>query len=77
MNIIKIAIPLADSRLTAHFGHCQSFAVYTVNTEEQTVLSREDLIPPPHEPGLFPKWLADLKVGLIIAGGMGNRAQDN
>ena len=76
MDILKIAIPLADGRLTAHFGHCQSFAVYTVNTAEKKILSREDLTPPPHEPGLFPKWVAELKVGLVIAGGMGTRAQD-
>jgi ATP-binding protein involved in chromosome partitioning len=30
---------------------------------------------PPHEPGLLPGWLAKQGVNLIIAGGMGSRAQ--
>ncbi|MBU4405486.1 MAG: ATPase, partial [Acidobacteria bacterium] len=36
---------------------------------------REDLDAPPHEPGLLPKWLAERGANLIIAGGMGQRAQ--
>ena len=31
--------------------------------------------PPPHEPGVLPKWLHAQGVSLIIAGGMGQRAQ--
>jgi len=31
--------------------------------------------PPPHEPGVLPKWLAEQGVTTIIAGGMGQRAQ--
>ena len=30
--------------------------------------------PPPHEPGLLPRWLGEKGVNLIIAGGMGQRA---
>ena len=33
------------------------------------------LTPPPHEPGVLPKWLQEQEVGLVIAGGMGQRAQ--
>jgi predicted Fe-Mo cluster-binding NifX family protein len=33
------------------------------------------LNPPPHEPGVLPQWLAEQKANLIIAGGMGSRAQ--
>jgi len=29
---------------------------------------------PPHEPGLYPKWLADMGVTDVIAGGMGQKA---
>ena len=35
----------------------------------------EDKVPPPHEPGVLPKWLSDQNVDLVIAGGMGMRAQ--
>ncbi|HPE75108.1 MAG TPA: NifB/NifX family molybdenum-iron cluster-binding protein, partial [Draconibacterium sp.] len=30
--------------------------------------------PPPHEPGVFPKWLANEGVTDVIAGGIGERA---
>jgi predicted Fe-Mo cluster-binding NifX family protein len=33
------------------------------------------MTPPPHEPGVLPAWLHELGVNLIIAGGMGQRAQ--
>ena len=32
------------------------------------------MTPPPHEPGLLPRWLGEKGVNLIIAGGMGQRA---
>ncbi|NVN90783.1 MAG: ATPase [Desulfuromonadales bacterium] len=72
---MKIAIPLADGKLTMHFGHCASFALIDVNLAEKTILNRSDVIPPPHEPGLLPPWLAERGVNMIIAGGMGQRAQ--
>ncbi len=31
--------------------------------------------PPPHEPGVLPKWLHEKGANVIIAGGMGARAQ--
>jgi predicted Fe-Mo cluster-binding NifX family protein len=33
------------------------------------------ITPPPHEPGVLPKWIAELGVKVVIAGGMGQRAQ--
>lgn len=72
---MKIAIPMADGKLTTHFGHCESFAMVDVNTIEKKIIKREDIIPPPHEPGLLPPWLAERGVNMIIAGGMGQRAQ--
>jgi ATP-binding protein involved in chromosome partitioning len=72
---MKIAIPLADGKLSMHFGHCASFALVEVNPAEKKMIKREDLEAPPHEPGLLPKWLAERGANLIIAGGMGQRAQ--
>ena len=71
---MKFAIPLADGKLTAHFGHCQEFAL--VEVEEDQIKSKETLVPPPHEPGVLPRWLHDLGTNVIIAGGMGARALD-
>jgi predicted Fe-Mo cluster-binding NifX family protein len=69
---MKIAIPLAEGKLAAHFGHCQQFAV--IDVENNEIKNKELLIPPPHEPGVLPRWLGELGVNLIIAGGMGQRA---
>ena len=33
---MKFAIPLADGKLTAHFGHCQEFAIIEVEENEIT-----------------------------------------
>ena len=73
---VKIAIPLAQGRLCQHFGHCELFALFSVNTEDKTILHQEQLTPPPHEPGVLPRWLAEQEAGLVIAGGMGSKAQD-
>jgi predicted Fe-Mo cluster-binding NifX family protein len=72
---MKIAIPIAQGKLCMHFGHCEVFAVLTVDEEKKTVIAREYLTPPPHEPGVLPKWLGEQNVNVIIAGGMGQRAQ--
>jgi predicted Fe-Mo cluster-binding NifX family protein len=65
---------MADNKLTVHFGHCSSFALLDVDTDHQSILGREDIAAPPHEPGLLPPWLAKRGTNLVIAGGMGQRA---
>jgi predicted Fe-Mo cluster-binding NifX family protein len=60
-------------KLSPHFGHCELFSLFDV--EDQAVVNREDLTPPPHEPGLLPRWLKEKGATLVIAGGMGGRAQ--
>jgi ATP-binding protein involved in chromosome partitioning len=68
----KVAVPLAGGVLCNHFGHCEQFAVIQVTGGQ--IGAKELLTPPPHEPGVLPRWLGDLGVSLIIAGGMGQRA---
>jgi ATP-binding protein involved in chromosome partitioning len=72
---MRYAIPLAEGRLCMHFGHCQQFAILEVDPESKTVSGRTDETPPPHEPGVLPRWLAEKGVTVVIAGGMGQRAQ--
>lgn len=72
---MKIAIPCANKELCLHFGHCQEFFVADIDEAAKEIKSSECLVPPPHEPGLLPKWLAENSVTLVIAGGMGARAQ--
>ncbi len=71
---MKIALPTANGQLAMHFGHCEIFLIADI--ENKKIVKKEELVPPPHEPGVLPKWLGDLKVNVIIAGGMGVRAQD-
>ena len=73
---MKIAIPLAEGKLTMHFGHCASFALVEVDAQTKKIVKREDIDAPPHQPGLLPPWLAKRGATVIIAGGMGQRAQE-
>jgi len=70
-----VAVPVAQGVLCAHFGHCEQFALVTVNRQDKTITETKMLTPPPHEPGVLPKWLAEQGAHLVIAGGMGSRAQ--
>jgi len=70
---MKVAVPLANGMLCMHFGHAEQFGIYDV--ENGKIVNKELVTPPPHEPGIIPKWLNSLNVNVIIAGGMGSRAQ--
>jgi predicted Fe-Mo cluster-binding NifX family protein len=72
---MRIAIPLADGKLAPHFGHCERFALIDVDPASKTIIKREDVEAPPHQPGLLPPWLAERGARLVIAGGMGQRAR--
>lgn len=70
---MKIAIPTAQGKLANHFGHCETFTL--IDVDHDTISNTEEVKAPAHEPGLLPRWLGEKKVSLIIAGGMGQRAQ--
>ena len=72
---MRIAIPLAQGNLSLHFGHCDEFAIFDIDDNTKKVISRKDETPPGHEPGVLPRWLHENNVSVIIAGGMGQRAQ--
>jgi ATP-binding protein involved in chromosome partitioning len=72
---MRIAIPVTGEKLCLHFGHCDQFALFDVDLDSQAIIKRADVMAPPHQPGLLPGWLAERGVGLIIAGGMGQRAK--
>jgi ATP-binding protein involved in chromosome partitioning len=67
------AVPTAEGKLCAHFGHCDQFAI--IETERGEIKAKTMHTPPPHEPGVLPKWLHEMGAHIIIAGGMGSRAQ--
>lgn len=75
-STMRIAVPTANGKLCAHFGHCEQFALVDVDPENTTVTGVTCLVPPEHEPGVLPRWLKEQGAQQVIAGGMGQRAQD-
>jgi len=71
---MKIAIPLTQGELSSHFGHCETFAIYTI--ENNRIVKEEMIEPPVHEPGSHPRFLSELGGSVVIAGGMGMKAQE-
>ena len=74
-NKMRVAIPITNGKLSQHFGHCEQFAIIDTDSDTKKIKSQELVDPPAHEPGILPKWLSGLHVNLVIAGGMGQRAQ--
>lgn len=71
---MKIAIPYENGCLHGHFGGCREFALVEVDPEQKLTLRTEIVSAPAHQPGLFPRWLRELGVQVVIAGGIGHRA---
>lgn len=70
---MKFAIPTVNNKLCMHFGHCQQFAI--IDVVDDKIQGESYITPPPHEPGVLPKFLGENNVNVIISGGMGSRAQ--
>lgn len=68
----KIAIPVVNGQLNDHFDQTQQFYIYTI--KNNLIVKMTTLTPPPHEPGVFPKWLAEIGVTNVIAGSIGRNA---
>lgn len=71
---MKIAIPCAEGKLCMHFGHCEHFAFVEVN-ENKSITGVKLVNPPHHAPGVYPQWVKEQGAVMVIAGGMGGRAQ--
>lgn len=72
---MRFAIPVTGGTMSPHFGHCEHFALIDVDEQSKKILKKELVPPPAHQPGVLPEWLAEQGVSLVIAGGMGSRAQ--
>ncbi len=68
----RIAIPMAGNMLSEHFGHCQQFAY--VDVENNVISNIVMMDPPEHQPGTYPRWVADNGATDVIAAGMGPMA---
>ncbi|GAG27352.1 unnamed protein product [marine sediment metagenome] len=72
---MRFAVPMVDGKVAAHFGHCSHFALFDVDEATKAIVKREVIPSQGHQPGFLPAWLAEEGVSVVIAGGMGSRAQ--
>jgi predicted Fe-Mo cluster-binding NifX family protein len=72
-GVTRIAMPTSD-RVTVdgHFGHAKEFAFMDI--ADGSAGSFEFRTPPPHEPGVIPRFVSENGADVIITGGMGARA---
>ncbi len=70
---MRIAISTDGLNVASHFGRCPEYTI--VDAEDGKLVKKETIGNPGHEPGFLPKYLSDMGVNCIIAGGMGPRAQ--
>ena len=70
----RIAIPMAGGKLSLHFGHCEQFAV--VDIEDNKIVKEMLYNPPEHQPGTYPRFLAEKGVDDVLVGGIGQKAID-
>jgi predicted Fe-Mo cluster-binding NifX family protein len=72
---MRYAVPVTGGMVASHFGHCEQFAIFDTDEQNKKILQKRLVASPGHEPGLLPEWLAEQGVSLVIAVGMGSRAQ--
>jgi predicted Fe-Mo cluster-binding NifX family protein len=72
---MRYAVPVTDGKMATHFGHCGHFAFFDVDEARSVIMRKEIVASPGHQPGLLPEWLAEEGASVVIANGIGSRAQ--
>jgi len=74
---MKIAIASDNDYVSAHFGRCDCYTIVEIENTgtEKKILNRIKVDTPDHQPGILPGFLHEKGVNVVIAGGMGPRAQ--
>ncbi len=70
---MKIAIATENGQVAPHFGRCPQYTL--ADLENGRVTAKELVENPGHAPGRIPEFLDSLDAKVIVAGGMGRRAQ--
>lgn len=70
---MKAAISTDGEYVSAHFGRCPSYTI--VDIEENKVIKKETIENPGHHTEYLPQFLNEKNVDVIVAGGMGRKAQ--
>ncbi len=73
---MRIAVPVENGVLCSHFGNCQQFSFIDVNPDTRQITEISFKTPPPHQPGILPAWISEQGCNLVIAGGIGMRANN-
>lgn len=71
--MMKAAISADASEVSPHFGRCAHYEI--VEIDDGRIVGRETLANPGHAPGALPRLLKEHGVSVVVAGGMGPRAQ--
>jgi len=73
---MKIALPSRNNSIDSHFGHCEYFTVFTVDTNTKEILSSEQVTSPAGCgcKSNIASVLADMGVKVMLAGNMGDGA---
>ncbi len=71
---LTIAIPTENGRLHGHFGGCRQFALVEIDPTTHAIVRTRIVPAPEHQPGLFPRWLREQGVRVVLVGGIGHRA---
>ncbi|MEN8165794.1 MAG: NifB/NifX family molybdenum-iron cluster-binding protein [Acidobacteriota bacterium] len=69
-----IAIPTNGQTLSQHFGRCRTYTFFDVDSEAGNIETERTEVPPAHQPGVLPAWIAEVGGSVVITGGMGPRA---
>jgi predicted Fe-Mo cluster-binding NifX family protein len=69
---MRVALSTEGEHVAVHFGRCPAFTI--VDIENGSIVSRESIDNPGHQPGFIPQFLQEKGVNCIISGGMGMRA---
>ena len=73
---MKIALPSRGNQIDDHFGHCDHFTVFTVDTTTKEIIDSQ-VVPSPAGCGCksnIASTLAEMGVKLMLAGNMGEGA---
>ena len=70
---IRIAVATDNGAVARHFGRCPEYTIFEVR--DGKVVRRTVVSNPGHEPGFLPRFLGEMGISAILAGGMGPRAQ--
>ncbi len=71
---MKVAIATDYGSVSAHFGRCPSYTLLDI--EEGIIVNRTEVANPGHATGAIPQFMNEKGVNVMIAGGMGWRAQE-